>query len=73
MSLGFTMLHSHSALERELKETANDKRHVLIDEQFKYLFNDDMTVPFVHNGKMYYKVPTLSFVMRGGVFRNLRE
>ena len=60
-------LHSHSALERELRFP---KHIVLVDEKFKDLFLSDAVVPFVYHRTRYIQVPTLSFLKRGGVFRN---
>ena len=63
------VLHSHSGLERELKM---DKRHVLIDERYKDMFADGgvKIERFMCHGTVYYKVPVLAFVMRGGYFKN---
>lgn len=55
------------------KTTAGDKFHVLIDEEFKHMFDDckrDVR-PFKYNGITYYKVPTYAFFRKGGVFKNL--
>jgi hypothetical protein len=71
MSQGINYLHSHSGLERTLRETANDKFHVLIDKEFKSMFEDCSVKPFKHGGKQYYKVPTYAFFRKGGVFKNL--
>lgn len=74
MSYGIKYLHSHSGLERNLKETANDKFHVLIDEEFKHLFSDCLDVtPFKHNRVQYYRVPTYVFYLKGGIFKNLNS
>lgn len=62
------MMHSHSSIERDLKLP---KRFVLVDEEFKDRFISDAIEPFKYNGVKYYKVPTLSFVEKGGVFKNL--
>lgn len=73
MSKGITYLHSHSNIERNVKELLIDKFHVLIDEEFKHIF-DDLThdiKPFVYNNKKYYRVPTYYFYKKGGVFKNL--
>jgi hypothetical protein len=67
-------LHSHSGIERTLKDKdIVNKSHVLVDEQFKDLF-DDCAKPIksiVVSGKKYFKVPILSFVNKGGIFKNL--
>ena len=68
MSHGLNYLHSHSALERELRFP---KHTVLVDERFKHLFLADTIQKFVYNKEVYYKVPILSFVHKGGVFKNL--
>lgn len=70
MSQRKDVLHSHSGLERELKF----KKHtVLVDEKFKGLFLDDTIEPFKHGGVNYYKVPILSFVNKGGIFKNFMQ
>ena len=70
MSKNFGLLHSHSGLERELKF----KKHiVLVDEQYKNMFLEDTIEKFKHLGNVYYKVPILSFVRKGGVFKNFME
>lgn len=70
MSGKFNVLHSHSGLERELKF----KKHiVLVDEQYKNMFLEDTIEKFKHHGNVYYKVPILSFVRNGGVFKNFTE
>jgi len=66
----FNSLHSHSGIERELKFP---KHLVLVDEKYKSLFLQDTITPFKHNGRVYYKVPVLSFVRKGGVFKNFSE
>lgn len=68
MSQGLNKLHSHSGLERELRFP---KHTVLIDAKFKHLFLADTITPFVYNKVEYYKVPVLSFINKGGVFKNL--
>lgn len=66
----FNKLHSHSGLERELKL----KKHiVLVDEEYKNLFIADTIEKFKHNDKVYYKVPIISFVNKGGMFKNFTE
>lgn len=73
MSSKMRCLHSHSGLERSLRETAKDKFHVLVDEEFADMFPEDQIKPFKHKGKTYYKVPTYLFARKGGVFKNLNE
>lgn len=63
-------LHSHSGLERDLRMP---KHIVLIDEEFVELFFDCPKNKFKHGGKTYYKIPILSFVHKGGIFKNLNE
>ena len=73
MSQGINYLHSHSGIERTLKDkNIVNKSHVLVDEQFKDLF-DDCAKPIksiVVSDKKYFKVPILSFVNKGGIFKN---
>ena len=73
MSQGINYLHSHSGLERSIPETANDKFHVLIDKEYKHIFesNGIDVKPFCYNKIQYYKVPTYAFFRTGGVFKNL--
>ena len=68
MSRGISVLHSHSGIEKELKFP---KHIVLVDECFGGLFPDEAIKPFRYDGEMYYKVPILMFVEKGGVFKNL--
>jgi hypothetical protein len=75
MSHGINYLHSHSGIERDVRDLANDKFHVLIDEEFKHMF-DDCGVklsPYMYMGVKYYKVPTYTFFRKGGVFKNLNR
>lgn len=67
MSRKYGALHSHSGLERELKFP---KHKVLVDEEYKGMFIEDTIEPFKYMGKVYYKVPILSFVRNGGHFKN---
>lgn len=67
MSGKFNGLHSHSALERELKFP---KHFVLVDEEYKNMFIADTISRYAYGGKVYYKVPIMSFVRNGGVFKN---
>lgn len=70
MSLKMNVLHSHSGLERDM----NIPKHiVLVDEQFKGLFASDMIQPLKYCGNLYYKVPIMSFVNNGGVFKNFLQ
>lgn len=75
MSHGINYLHSHSGLERSMPETANDKFHVIIDEEYKKMFelSGVEVKPFKYKGKQYYKVPTYAFFRKGGVFKNLNK
>ena len=70
MSNKMNFLHSHSALERELKFP---KHIVLVDEEYKNLFLEDAIEKFTYCRKVYYKVPILSFVNNGGVFKNFAQ
>lgn len=70
MSGKFDGLHSHSGLERELKMP---KHLVLVDEKYKSMFFEDTITPFRYNGRLYYKVPITSFVMKGGNFKNFMQ
>ena len=69
MSEGISFLHSHSKLEREHPQLSNDKHLVLVDEEYKDLFTDP--IPFKYRGTTYYRVPTMVFIKRRGVFLNL--
>ena len=69
MSQGYTQLHSHSDLERNLRFP---KYIVLVDAKFKNLFLEDTIFPFTYNGVHYIQVPIMSFVKKGGVFKNLQ-
>lgn len=73
MSQGINYLHSHSLLERSIPETAKDKFHVLVDEEYIDIFKDctGKITPFFYNRKKYYKVPTYDFFRKGGVFKCL--
>ena len=63
-----TFLHSHSALERDLKLP---KSVVLVDEEFGDRFIEKKA--FRVRSTYYYKVPILSFINQGGVFKNLTK
>lgn len=58
-------LHSHSALERSM---LFPKNVVLVDGKYGDLFGSADV--FEHEGTEYVKVPILSFVKKGGVFKN---
>ena len=68
MSRGLTVIHSHSALERELKLP---KHMVLIDAKFVNMFASSKSIPLEYCKIRYFKVPTLEFVKQGGIFKNL--
>lgn len=72
MSIGLTYLHSHSDIERN---ELIPKHFVLVDKEYKDLFADGAThiYPYNYKGKTYLKVPILSFVKKGGIFKNLKE
>ena len=70
MSHGITFLHSHSGLERNLRFP---KHTVLVDAKFANMFSGEPCVPFTHKSIEYVKVNILSFVKKGGVFKNIRE
>lgn len=67
MEKKFSGLHSHSGIERELKFP---KHTVLVDKEYKGLFIDGTIEKLKYNGMVYYKVPILSFVEKGGKFKN---
>ena len=62
-------LHSHSALEREIRYP---KRFVLVDEKFSDMFSDILPYlkKFNYKGQKYLQVPILTFVRKGGIFKN---
>ena len=68
MSFNTNYLHSHSALERELKFP---KDKVLVDTCYGDRFDDTMKESFVYHEKKYLQVPILAFIERGGVFKNI--
>ena len=70
MSNGITFLHSHSGLERNLRFP---KHTVLVDAKFANMFSGGPCVPFTHNSIEYVEVNILSFVKKGGVFKNISE
>lgn len=74
MSQGIKYLHSHSGLERELHVP---KHIVLVDEEYKEMFETGgLKIPLFkckQNGNIYCQVPTLLFVHKGGVFKNLND
>jgi hypothetical protein len=45
------------------------KRTVLVDAKYRHLFLESQ--PFMYSGVTYYKVDTLEFAKKGGVFKNL--
>lgn len=61
-------LHSHSALECELKFPKNK---VLVDIQYGEKFPDKEML--VHDRTKYYIVPIMDFVKAGGIFKRLKE
>ena len=76
MSQGINYLHSHSALERELKDkNIANKSHVLVDEEYIDRFESSATnfKTITLYGVTYYKIPILLFVHKGGVFKNLAK
>ena len=76
MSAGFKFLHSHSGLERTVKDKdLYNKSCVLIDEEYACLFSDisPLVKPFKRDDVMYYKVPVWAFVKKGGIFKNLNK
>lgn len=72
MSQGVLCLHSHSGLEREMKMK---NRYVLVDEAFRGDFEKEHVAvqPFCYDNVNYIKVPTLTFVKLGGIFKNLMK
>ena len=68
MSDGHNYLHSHSKLERLLQF---EKKEVLIDTRYKDMFGEELLTPFRYKNHDYYKVNILTFVRKGGVFKNL--
>ena len=75
MSEGIHFLHSHSGLERMVNDKdIKNKSHVLVDEKCIGVFSDvaHLLKPFYQGKTKYYKVPTLLFARRGGVFKNLQ-
>lgn len=76
MSEGFKFLHSHSGLEKTVKDKdLYNKSCVLIDKEYAFLFSDISTLvkPFTKDGVMYYKVPVFAFIKKGGIFKNLNR
>lgn len=59
-------LHSHSGIEKKLMFPKNI---VLVDNKYKDLFVSCKTSKMMYNGIEYLKVPILSFVYKGGVFK----
>lgn len=62
-------MHSHSALERDLKFP---KSYVLVDEEFSPIFVEEgvFVAPVTICGVSYVKVPIMAFIKLGGVFKN---
>ena len=76
MSAGFKFLHSHSGLEKTVKDKdLYNKSCVLIDKEYADLFSDisSLVKPFTKDGVMYYKVPVFAFIKKGGIFKNLNK
>jgi hypothetical protein len=65
MSQGVGYLHSHSAIEREKRLP---KHTVLVDEEYESMFKSPQA--FVYSNRLYFQVPILEFVKKGGVFKN---
>lgn len=66
-------LHSHSALEREMRMP---KSCVLVDIEHERLFEGvrELTRRIkCENGVTYLQVPTLVFVRKGGIFKNFNK
>ena len=65
-------IHSHSGLEKTLhdKDIAN-KSHVLVDEIYEEFFTEHLPkIKRLRVGEVtYLKIPILTFVRCGGVFR----
>lgn len=66
MSKDLQHLHSHSGIEKKL---LFPKNVVLVDSMYKDLFTECKTLTMEYNGVEYLKVPILSFVYNGGVFK----
>ena len=66
MSKDLQHLHSHSGIEKKL---LFPKNIVLVDSIYKDLFTECKTSTMEYNGVEYLKVPILSFVYNGGVFK----
>ena len=75
MSHGINCLHSHSGIERSVKNLAKDKFHVLVDEEYKDMFDSCgvKPIPFTYERVKYYLVPTRAFIDKGGVFKNFSK
>ena len=72
MSNKIGYLHSHSGLERTLDDKdIKSKQYVLVDVKYKDVFPAEVRKTFKYEKKTYYKVPTLMFFEKGGVFKNL--
>lgn len=66
MSKDLQHLHSHSGIEKKL---LFPKNIVLVDSMYENLFVSCKTTKMEYNGVEYLKVPILSFVHNGGVFK----
>lgn len=72
MSRNTDFIHSHSALERELRMP---KHLVLVDAKFATTFitNNIRVVSIKYGNTDYIEVPILGFIKMGGVFKNFME
>lgn len=70
MSNGVNFLHSHSGIEREMKFP---KDKVLVDERYYDMFSGEPLSEYGYKRRRYYAVNILSFVRKGGIFKNLYE
>jgi hypothetical protein len=70
MSRNIDFIHSHSALERELRMP---KHIVLVDAKYATTFitNGFPVENFSYGGVDYIKVPISGFIKMGGLFKNL--
>jgi len=69
MSQGLTYLHSHSGIEKEM---TMPKSQVVIDNKYGDLFGSVVLKTIKHKGATYLVVPTVLFIKKGGVFKNLK-
>lgn len=70
MTANFKRLHSHSGIEKKL---LFPKNIVLIDKEYVHLFPSEQVSKNVYNQTEYYRVPIMSFVRKGGVFKNFEK